>query len=259
MPGGSRRLQNGLQPISKRLKGVNCLSGKQCGAVGGEATTEVKHGLISSRLFPPAGEDAAKAVEPAVRACDHPAAGFLSWLLFRRAAGAPGSALAGQRGCSGWSLPAACSRCGGPRAPDRPMGAPPPSLTNNERLVPRLLRSTGLGPVPPPGQGSRLGDRPVRAHPGPVAASERVVLGRGPPARSAKRSRRLPTPGSGRAPWSLGRGPSPRARSTGSRFSRQRRCHPRTDDPARGAARHRSGGCSDAGPRAAPSRPKAHR
>ena len=60
---------------------ANCLSKKQRGAVGGEATDEVKHGLVVLGFFTPACEDAAKAIEPTMGAFDYPAADFLTGSL----------------------------------------------------------------------------------------------------------------------------------------------------------------------------------
>src|SRR3954452_16670482 len=59
-------------------------------------------------------------------------------------------------------------------ATDKPTGMPLDS-TSNERLVPCLLRSTGLGPVFFPRQGS-LAHRPIHRKPTPVDAVKGVVL-----------------------------------------------------------------------------------
>src|SRR5881275_2718714 len=59
-------------------------------------------------------------------------------------------------------------------ATNKPTGTPLDS-TSNERLVPCLLRSTGLGPVFFPRQG-RLGHRPIHREPTPVDAVKGVVL-----------------------------------------------------------------------------------
>src|SRR5689334_25342723 len=59
-------------------------------------------------------------------------------------------------------------------ATHKPTGTPPDS-TSNERLVPCLLRSTGLGPVFFPRQGS-LGYRPIHRKPTPINAVKGVVL-----------------------------------------------------------------------------------
>src|SRR5690349_6631033 len=56
----------------------------------------------------------------------------------------------------------------------KPTGTPLDS-TSNERLVPCLLRSTGLGPVFFPRQG-RLGHRPIHRKPTPIHAVKGVVL-----------------------------------------------------------------------------------
>src|SRR5881275_27359 len=60
-------------------------------------------------------------------------------------------------------------------ATNKPTGTPLDS-TSNERLVPCLLRSVGLGPVFFPRQG-RLGHRPLHREPSPVDPVESVVLG----------------------------------------------------------------------------------
>ena len=60
-------------------------------------------------------------------------------------------------------------------ATHRPMGTPLASV-RSERLVPLLLRSTGLGPVFFPRQGS-LGHRAIHCQPTPVDAVERIILG----------------------------------------------------------------------------------
>src|SRR5947209_6326990 len=57
----------------------------------------------------------------------------------------------------------------------KPTGTPLAS-TSNERLVPLLARSVGLGPVFFPRQG-RLAHRPIHRKPTPVDAVEAVVLG----------------------------------------------------------------------------------
>src|SRR5205085_5101316 len=57
----------------------------------------------------------------------------------------------------------------------KPTGTPLDS-TSNERLVPCLLRSTGLGPVFFPRQG-RFGHRPIHGEPTPINAVKGVVLG----------------------------------------------------------------------------------
>ena len=56
----------------------------------------------------------------------------------------------------------------------RPMGTPLASVMS-ERLVPLLLRSTGLGSVSPGQQ--NLGHHPIHGQPTPIDAIERVVLG----------------------------------------------------------------------------------
>src|SRR5690348_6615699 len=60
-------------------------------------------------------------------------------------------------------------------ATHKPTGTPLDS-TSNERLVPRLARSVGLGPVFFPRQG-RFGHRPIHGKPTPVDAVEGVILG----------------------------------------------------------------------------------
>src|SRR5437764_6019817 len=59
-------------------------------------------------------------------------------------------------------------------ATDKPTGTLPDS-TSNKRLVPCLLRSTGLGPVFFPRQG-RFGHRPIHGEPTPINAVKGVVL-----------------------------------------------------------------------------------
>src|SRR5690242_6426407 len=60
-------------------------------------------------------------------------------------------------------------------ATHKPTGTPPAS-TSNERLVPPLARSVGLGPVFFPRQG-RLAHRPIHRKPTPINAVKGVVLG----------------------------------------------------------------------------------
>src|SRR5438309_11998535 len=60
-------------------------------------------------------------------------------------------------------------------ATHKPTGRPLAS-TSNERLVPLLARSVGLGPVFSPRQG-RLAHRPIHRKPSPVDPVEGVVLG----------------------------------------------------------------------------------
>ena len=140
-------------------------------------------------------------------------------------------------------------------ATDKPTGTPLAS-TKSERLVPRLARSVGLGPVFFSRQG-RLAHRPLHRKPTPVDAVEGVVLGQAGLPEAQKEAALDPGLKGGRGPSSWDRCPWPTARSTGSRFSAQKRCRRRTGGPARAAVRRQSGGCFYAPARAVPSRPKA--
>src|SRR5438105_14896731 len=139
----------------------------------------------------------------------------------------------------------------------KPTGTPLAS-TSNERLVPLLARSVGLGPVFFPRQG-RLAHRPIHRKPTPVDAVEAVVLGQTGLPEAQKEAVFDPGRQSGRGPSSWDKCPWPTARSTGSRFSARKRCHRHTGGPARAAVRRQSGACFYAPARAAPSRPTAHR
>src|SRR5690349_7117666 len=126
-------------------------------------------------------------------------------------------------------------------ATDKPTGTPPDS-TSNERLVPCLLRSTGLGPVFFPRQG-RFGHRPIHREPTPVDPVEGVVLGQTGLPEAQKEA--VLDPGLEavvrRGAWANARGRQRVPLAAGSRA--RKRCRRHTDDPARAAARRQSGAC----------------
>src|SRR3954451_23756102 len=142
-------------------------------------------------------------------------------------------------------------------ATHKPTGTPPAS-TSNERLVPCLLRSVGLGPVFFPRQGC-FGHRPIHREPTPVDAVEGVVLGQPGLPETQKEAVLDPRLKAvvGRRAWANAGSRERVPLATGSRA--RKRCRPHTLDPARAAARPQSGACFCAPARAVPSTPKAHR
>src|SRR4051794_11315883 len=131
-------------------------------------------------------------------------------------------------------------------ATDKPTGTLPDS-TSNERLVPCLLRSTGLGPVFFPRQGC-LGHRPIHRKPTPINAVKGVVLGQTCLPEAQKE-----------AAFDPGLKAVVCRRAWANAAGRERIPLAACSQHEKDAVRRQSGGCFCAQARAAPSTPKAHR
>src|SRR3954454_19689191 len=178
-------------------------------APGDDAEGEVEHGQVAGRLLLPADQDAAKAVQPGMRALDHPPPRFGAGLTLGRTLLAAGpqvegeAELGGERRHLGVVEPLVeaepLRRVGAGRstgtasmvsrislwsfrlapATARPSGTPRPSVSRL-RLVPDLPLSVGVGPVFPPAE-RRLAHRPAERQPIPIDPDQ-VVVGQEAPA-----------------------------------------------------------------------------
>lgn len=237
----------------------------------------MEHAFVVGSFLGPACKEVADAIRPRVGAFHRPAARLLPGLLFGGLLSARADvcheakslcqpahllkviALSKQRCCGASTV--GLSRSTGmiqrvstnslqsfllAPATAKPTGTPLASFSN-ERLVPLLAAIHRLGLLFFPARGAMVIARSMESQLQlmPLKASYSAKL----PARS----RLVPTtPGSGRVPWKKGRGLWRKACSAGSRCAAQRKCRPRTPDPARRTVRRRSDVCSDARPAAVP-------